>query len=181
MRTLIKNTKGYTLIELIATISVLGIVSLAVGSILIYLLSSFDLSSNKNSVGLVAQRALTKMTDEIRGAMAEPNNFRIWVSNDRKSLRFYLSENLADSIKYTILPVGTGSFLFRSFGGQPEVLVPDFSQQMVDYLGAIFSVDDNAIGFSQKGKVNINLTVGKNSGTKSEEINIFTEVSSRNY
>lgn len=176
-----KNTKGHTLIELVAIISVLGVTSLAVGSILIYLLSSFDVSSNKNSIGLVAQKALNRMTDEIRGAMAGTGGLGIWVSNDKRSLRFYLSENSADSIKYVVFPIGAELFLYRSFGKNARVLVPDFSQQMVDFVNASFSVDDDKVGFSQKGRVNISLTVGKRSGKESEQASFYTEAFSRNY
>ena len=181
MRMLIKNTKGHTLIELVTIISVLGVVSLAVGSTLVYLLSSFDLSSGRNSVELVAQRVLTKITDEVRQARAQPDNFRIWVSDDKMSLRFYLSESLADSIKYIARQNGTELFLYRSFRNQPEVLVPDFSTQMVDFVKTTFSVDDSTVGFSQEGRVNINLAVGRKRGTESCEANLECDIFSRNY
>ena len=176
-----KNSSGYTLIELITVIGVLAVLFLAVGSILIYMLSSFDMTLDKNSIQLVAQRILTKMTDEIRAAAAEPNDLRIWVSDDSMNLRFYLSSNLADSIKYEVRLEGTGSFLYRSFAGGPEVLVPDFGKRMVDFVEASFSVDEDTVGFSEKGKVNIKLRVGRGSGAEAEEVSLLAEVVSRNY
>jgi len=103
MRKKIKS-RGYTLIELIIVIMIMGILVSATGTILISLLSSFELSQSKNNVNLIAQRSITKITDEVRQAIASPDSLRPWVSSNGKVLRFYLSENYSDSVRYYFTP-----------------------------------------------------------------------------
>lgn len=173
--------RGYTLIELIVVIMILGILASATGSILLSLVSSFELSQNKNNVNFIAQRAITKITDEVRQSISFPDSLRLWVSSDGKVLRFYLSEGYSDSIRYYFAPSGGDTFLYRAYADNSGELVPSFAGKFVDYQKGSFSVDSSGVGFSTSGRVNLALKVGRIYGTEPDSNTFSTEMYSRNY
>ena len=173
--------KGYTLIELIIVIMILGLMVSVTATILIALVSSFELSQNKNSVSFIAQRALTKISDQIRQATFSPDSLKPWVSPDGKILKFFLNENYADSIRYYFASSGSDTFLYRSYQGGGGELVPHFSEKMVSYSKGNFSVDNGVTGFSNNGRVNVDLNVGKRYGSEPDSQSFSIQVYMRNY
>jgi prepilin-type N-terminal cleavage/methylation domain-containing protein len=173
--------KGYTLIELMVVFMILGLLASVTAVILIALLSSFELSQNKNSVAFIAQRVLTKLTDHLRQATFSPDSLRPWVSIDGRILKFFLNENYADSIRYYFASSGSDTFLYRSYQGGSGELIPDFSEKMVNYLKGSFSVDSAATGYSTTGRVNLNLNVGRRYGSEPDSQSFSIQIYLRNY
>jgi len=172
--------KGYTLIELIMVFVILGLLVSVTATVLIALVSSFELSQNKNSVAFIAQRALTKVSDQIRQATFSPDSLRPWVSSDGKMLKFFLNENYADSIRYYFSISGSDTFLYRSYQGGTGVLTPDFSEKMVSYSKGSFSVDNGITGFCDSGRVNIHLNVGRRYGSEPDSQSFSVQIFLRN-
>jgi len=175
------NTKGYTLVELVIVILVLGIITSATAGVLISLVSSLDLSQNINSVSLVGQRAITQITDELREAVSAPDSLRPWVSADSRTLRFFKNENYADSIRYYFSTVGSDLFLYRSYQGGSGQLIPFFSTQDVNSVRGDFFVDDSTTGFCQSGRIYVNLLVSRRLGTEPDSSSFPIEICVRNY
>ncbi len=173
--------EGYTLIELIIVLMILGLLVSVTATILVALVSSFELSQNKNSVAFIAQRALTKISDQIRQATFSPDSLKPWVSSDGKILKFFLNANYADSTRYYFTASGSDTFLYRSYQGGTGELIPDFSQKMVSYLKGNFSVDSSATGYSATGRVNVDLNVGRRYGSEPDSQSFSMQIYLRNY
>lgn len=178
---LTQNTKGYTLVELVIVILVLGIVSSATAGVLLSLVSSFDLSQNMNLVSLVGQRAITQISDELRQAVATPDSLRPRVSADNRTIRFFKSVNYADSIRYYFSSVGSDLFLFRSYRGGAGQRIPFFSTYDVNSVRGDFFADDSTTGFCQSGRIYVNLRVSRRSGTEPDSDLFSIEIFVRNY
>jgi prepilin-type N-terminal cleavage/methylation domain-containing protein len=176
-----RNAKGYTLVELVIVILVLGIVSSATAGVLVSLISSFDLSQNLNSVSLVGQRAITQLSDELREAVSAPDSLRPWVSANSQILRFFNNENYADSIRYYFSTVGSNLFLYRSYQGGSGQLVPFFSTHDVNSVRGDFFVDDSTTGFCQSGRIYVNLLVSRRLGSEPDSNSFSIEICVRNY
>ena len=178
----IKNfQQGFTLIELIVVILILGILASATATILIGLVSSFELAQNKNSVGLVGQRVSTQISDELRQGISSPDSLRPRVSSNGLVLRFYRSPVFSDSIRYYFSTSGADTFLFRSHRNSAGVLVPSFASELADFVKGTFSVDSLSTGFSTTGRVNLSLKVGRIYGSEPDSNSFSLEVHSRNY
>jgi prepilin-type N-terminal cleavage/methylation domain-containing protein len=175
------NTRGYTLVELVIVIIVLGIVASATAGVLVSLISSFDLSQNVNSVSLVGQRAIIQLSDELREAVSAPDSLRPWVSADNRTLRFFRNENYADSIRYYFSTVGSDLFLYRSYQGSSGQLIPFFSTQDVNSVSGDFFVDDSTTGFCQSGRVYVNLLVSRRLGIEPDSNSFSIDICVRNY
>lgn len=175
------NTKGYTLVELVIVILVLGITASATAGVLISLVSSLDLSQNMNSVSLVSQRAVVQLSDELREAVSAPDSLRPWVSADNRILRFFKNENYADSVRYYFTAVGSDLFLYRSYQGTSGTLVPSFSTQDVNSVAGDFFVDDSTTGFCQSGRIYANILVSRRVGSEPDSNRLSIQVCVRNY
>ena len=173
--------EGYTLLELIVVIMILGVLTSATATILIGLVSSFELSQNKNSVGFVSQQVLTRISDEVRQGISSPDSLRPRVSSNGLVLRFYRSPIFSDSIRYYFSTSGSDTFLFRSHRNSAGVLVPSFSSGLVNFVKGKFSVDGLTTGFSTTGRVNLSLKVGRIYGSEPDSNSFSLEVHSRNY
>jgi len=148
--------KGFTLIELIVTITVLGLVAAVTAPVIMNMLSSMWFSHSSSSGHLVAREAFRRLSTELREAIETPDSLRPQVSYDGLSLRFYRGSNPADSVRYFFSESGGSIFLFRSVGGSAAKMVPGYAANEVDFIAGSFSVDNGNKGRSSTGSVEIN-------------------------
>ncbi len=177
------GTAGVTLIELIVTISVIGIIAAVSAPTFIDLLTSLWYTQGRESINQIGREVTMLMSDELRHAVEVPDSLRPWVDASGTRLRFHISENPADSIVYSFFNGGSGTFLYRCTGAGsiPGRTVPPYSSITVDYVKGNFSVDNGVTGFSATGKVSVMLEIGRDLGTSRETSLVEITMHCRNY
>ncbi|MBN2072235.1 MAG: prepilin-type N-terminal cleavage/methylation domain-containing protein [Candidatus Krumholzibacteriota bacterium] len=155
------HVSGMTLIELIITITIIGIIVMAGAPLLIDLMTTMSVSQGKAGINRISRESYAGISGEIRSALGDPLSMRPWVSPDGLVLRIYRNSNQADSIRYYFESNGESVFLFRSAAGGAGVLVPSFADRDVDYMGGSFFVDNGNTGYSTTGQVGLNVKIRK--------------------
>ncbi|MCD6380010.1 type II secretion system protein [bacterium] len=173
--------KGFTLIELVVTITVLGIIAGITAPVIMNILSSMWFSHNSSAGHLVAREAFRKFSVEIREAIETPDSLRPYVSADGQSLRFYRGGNPADSIRYFFSVSGGSAFLFRSVGGSAPEMVPDYAANEVDFLTGSFSVDNGNTGRSNTGRVEVELVARREPAVETDSTRCDFNIFCRNF
>ncbi|MBU8923383.1 MAG: type II secretion system GspH family protein [Bacteroidales bacterium] len=173
--------RGMTLVELMIGVTILGIISLTSFPVIVDLLSSVWLTQEKASVNNVGRKVLAAMSDEIRQAVATQSEFRPWVSPDGSTIRFYRTAVSGDSIRYYFGPDDGSVYLFRSVGASPGEYVPSYAREEVDYISGSFSVDAGTTGYSQDGRVSMEIQIRREIGIEPETAEYQLSVFCRSY
>ena len=173
--------RGMTLVELMIGITILGVIALTSFPVIVDLLSSVWLTQEKASVNHVGREALASMADEIRQAVASQPDLRPWVSPDGSTIRFYRSTVPGDSIRYYFEADEGSVYLFRSAGTSSGEYVPSYAREEADYISGSFSVDAGTTGYSQDGRVCMDIRVRREIGIEPETAEYQLSVFCRSY
>jgi prepilin-type N-terminal cleavage/methylation domain-containing protein len=172
---------GFTLIELVAAVTVLGIIA-AVGAPLISdMVSALFYSGGSASENLVLREAGSRISAELKGALESPDSLRPRVSSDGTVMRLYWTNDPADSIRYFFSAEGGSVFLSRTAGGSAPVKVPGYAAEEVSYLGGSFSVDGGSTGRCDSGRAEIILRASSGAGFGADTTEHIIEVYCRNF
>lgn len=175
------SDRGMTLIELMISISILGIIAMTSIPLVVDLLSSLWMTQGKAGMHQIGRESFARISDELREAVASPQGSRPWASPDGNMLRFYRSADLSDSIRYYFASNGSDLFLYRQSGTDAPVAVPPYADREVDFIKGAFSVDGGVKGYTSTGKVEVSLTVGSRTGMQPDSTTIELGVFCRNF
>ncbi len=174
------SRSGVTLVELIVTIIVMGALTFAVIPLLSDLFASLWISQGSSGANYVIREAASRMEREIRMATVSPDSLRPRVSADGGTLRLYLSEDPADSIRYFFSGGEGSTFLYRLAGSSGAVMVPSSASDMTAYLKGSFRVS-GGYGYTPDGAVEINLNAGQLQGMETDSTSVEFTVFCRNF
>jgi len=175
------NIKGVSLTELVISVTVVGILAMVTAPLLIDFLDSFWLAQNQSSSAQVVREIVELLSTELREAVAYPDSLRPYVYGSGKELRFYRTTNPSDSIKYFFSVTAGKEILYRMVGTGGAVPVPEYATSQVDFVTGTFTVDNSAYGYTQQGKVNVVLNVGKLLDITGDTTQVDLVVYSRNF
>jgi len=175
------NVKGISLTELVISVTVVGVLAMVTAPLLIDFLDSFWLAQNQSSSAQVVREIVELLSTELREAVACPDSLRPYVYGNGKELRFYRTTDPSDSIKYFFSTTGGKEILYRVVGTGGAVVVPEYATSQVDFVAGIFTVDNGEYGYSQQGKVNLVLNVGKLLDITGDTTQVNLVIYSRNF
>lgn len=148
--------KGFTLIELIIVIAIVGIISGIIGFILLASIDAWTLAVNRNDIVSDGRIAMDRMVREIR----EVKNAATVVTADSNQFRFTNADNI--DITYSL----SSTNLNRAQDGQTNVLAENVSGLAFTYYdanGAVIPGPAVSPLDTDIKRVQINLTFTKNS------------------
>jgi len=175
------NICGFTLVELVATVTVLGIVAVVGAPLIADLVSAVSFADGSSSEQLVIQEAYRRISEELKAAVEAPPSLRPRVSPDGSMIRFYRTVDPADSIRYFFGSHEGSVFLSRTAGISSAVPVPEYAPKHVGYLAGTFSVDGGSYGRCSTGMVEMELITDSGGRFKTDSTMCSFEIFCRNF
>ena len=159
------NRKGFTLIELVIVISVIGIIAVIVGSILLGVVDAWTFKFNRNDILQDGRMAIGRMTREMRTAsgitIATAGQFR-FIETENSGTEATISNDITYSL--------SGSNLNRTENGVANLLAENVSSLAFTYYDASETVT-GVIANIRRVKINVTLTKnGENVYLQSESM-----------
>ena len=161
---------GFTLIELVVVISVVGIISTIVGSMLLGTIKAWTFKFNRNDILWDSRLAIDRMTREIRTI----RNTTSVTTASSSQFRFIDAGN--NDITYSM----SSTNLNRTENGAANLLAENVSSLVFTYYdtnGNTIAVPTVSPAATNIRRVRINLTLTKNG----ENVYLRSEASTRNF
>jgi len=165
-----KKNKGFTLIEVIITITVVGIVSVIIGSMLLGIVKAWTFKFNRNDMLWDGRLALDRMTREIRTVKDSTS------VTTATSSQFRFTDTGNKDITYSL----SSTNLNRTENGTVNLLAENVSTLTFTYYNSSDAVIPNpAVSPSATDirRVRINLTLTKNG----QNVYLQSDASAKNF
>jgi len=161
---------GFTLIELVVVISVAGIVSIIIGSMLLGTIKAWTFKFNRNDILWDSRLAIDRMTREIRAIRDDTS------VTTASSSQFRFIDAAGNDITYSM----SSTNLNRTENGTANLLAENVSSMALTYYdtnGNTIAVPAVSPAATNIRRVRINFTLTKNG----ENVYLQSEASARNF